>query len=244
MRNRTLTAGVVLLGAVALMLPACAMGGGGGGARGGGEVPQAQPGAQFMGGELELTKVEGPDGGEMTFTISNVSGKPLEDLTARVLFYLKPTGIQAYDTEAVEAPFSAFAEESIPITARPLNRTDILGWAVYVQPAKTVSREGGVRGTGSKFLGGALECTQIDDKLTALPPSISFVIENTSGETQELLEYEIVLTKEGQGSWRSGWMPIPGSIEPGETATITPDVSGSTVSGVSSVLLKIQRSVL
>jgi len=242
MRNRALTTGLIFLGAAALLLPACESGGG---ARGGsGDVPQAVVGETYMDEQLQLTDIKGPDGGEMEFTISNVGGAPLEDLTARVLFYLKPTGIQTFDTEAVERPFSAFAEESIPIKVKPATRTDILGWAVYVEPAKTVSRAGDVKRTGSTFLGDTLECVMIEDKLTALTPTIKFEIENLTDEAQELLEYEIVLTKQGVGSWRSGWLPIPGTIEPNGTVLLTPDVSGSTVSGAVSVLLKIQRSVL
>jgi len=241
MRNRTLTSGLVVLGAIALLLPACSSSGGSMAA--GVKVPRVEKGATYMGGDLELTSVLGPDDDRMmTFTLANRGGKPLEDLTARVLFYLPPSGVQAYDTEAVELPFSAFAGESIPLRVTPKDTRPIEGWALFVQPAVTVSREGAAR--GSTFLENTLECVGITDRLTALEPSLSFEIMGISGETQELLEYEVVLTKLGKATWRSGWLPIPGKIEPDQAITITPDVSGSTVSGVASILLKIQRSVL
>jgi hypothetical protein len=233
--------GVALLGAIALFLPACASGGG---SRATGDVPQTEVGATFMGDNLKLTKIEGPDGGQMTFTITNVGGQPMEDLTARVLFYLPPTGIQTYDTEAVEQPFSAFADENIRIVAAPRGSSDIKGWALYVQPAVTVSRAGDVKRTGSMFLSDALECVDIVDQLTAETPAISFTIENLTEEAQDGLEYQVVLTKEGVGSWNSGWLPVTEPIEPGGAIQLTPDVSGSSVTGMVSVLLKIQRSVL
>ena len=75
-RTRTLTTSLMLLGAMALLLPACASGGGG--SAGTADLPRAEPGETFMDEQLKLTKVQGPDNGEMTFTISNVSGAPLE----------------------------------------------------------------------------------------------------------------------------------------------------------------------
>jgi len=242
MRDRALKYGFVVFAIAAFVLPACSSSG----VRGDVTVPKTPVGMTYMvaGGKVQLVKVDGPDGDRnMTFLLRNKSGAPLEDLTARVLFYLPPPSgsVQAYDTDAKEVTFSSFPGDDFAMNVAPDLEGDIVGWKLLVKQAATVAREG--EAPGSLFLDGALECTKIVDKLTAMEPSLSFEVENVGGESLELLEYQVVLTKVGGEPWKSPWKPFPGRVGAGATVTLTPDVSAGP-SGVANVLLKIQRSAL
>jgi hypothetical protein len=242
MRDRALKYGFVVLVLAAFVLPGCSSSG----VKGDVQVPKTPVGMTYMlaGGKVQLVKIEGPDADRnMVFLLRNKSGSPLEDLTARVLFYLPPApgGVQAYDTDAKEVTFSSFPGEDFPVRVAPDLGGNIEGWKLLVKQAATVSREGDAR--GSTYLNGALECTKIVDRLTAMNPSLSFEVENVGGESLELLEYQVVITKVGGEPWRSPWKPFPGKVAVGATVTLTPDVSAAPT-GVANVLLKIQRSAL
>jgi hypothetical protein len=204
-------------------------------------VPRTKVNQTYLNGDIKLIEITGPDEGRnMTFTLRNEADKPLEDLTARVVFYLPATGIQAYDTDPQEVPFSLFGGEQIPIKVHPTRPGKVIGWKLFIQPAVTVAREGGF--PGSMFLDRKLECVRIVDRLTAMKPSIVFTVRNNSEETVELLEYQVVIMKAGK-SWNTGWVSIPDAIEAGAMIEIKPDVTGAPVGAVT-VLLKIQQSVL
>ncbi|MEN8149040.1 MAG: hypothetical protein ABFS86_04410 [Planctomycetota bacterium] len=242
MCDRALKYGFVVLVVLTFVLPACSSSG----VKGDVKVPKTPVGMTYMvaGGKVQLVKIDGPDESRnMTFLLRNKSGAPLEDLTARVLFYFEPQkgSVQAYDTDAKEVTFSSYPGDDHPVTVAPGIDADIVGWKLLVKQAATVSRHGERR--GSLFLDGALECTRISDKLTSEKPSLSFQVENVGADTLGMLEFQVVITKTGAEPWKSAWKPFPGNVEPGKSVTLTPDV-GAAPSGVANVLLKIQRSAL
>jgi hypothetical protein len=243
MRDRALKYGIVVLALVALIFPACASSG----VKGDVKVPKTKVGTMYTlpDGQLKLVRIEGPSADRtMTFYLRNKSGTPIEDVTARVLFHLPPPAgsVQAFGTDAKDVTFSSFAgEDDFAVTVTPTLEGEIVGWKLLVRPAATVSAEGEAR--GSMFLGESLECTGIVNSLTAEKPAIAFEVKNVSGEPQELLEYQVRLTK-GSEKWDSPWRPIPGKLQPGGTVTLSPDVSAADVTGSANVLLKIQRSSL
>jgi hypothetical protein len=77
---------------------------------------------------------------------------------------------------------------------------------------------------GTTYLGGSIECVDLEARPEADPPRVSVTVENVSEERLPDLDYRIRLHASGVAVWESRWTRIPSNLAPGERAVLTQEI--------------------
>ena len=249
MRTRILNQATLAVIAVSVILALGACQGTGktnGTAGTGGEMDAPAKGTRYLGGKLELDSIDVPAvaGQPVTFDLMNVSGEDLDDVTATLILYTPSTHTMAdYDTQKIEETFKIFRNDHftmsvVPAGGAPVEKVGLIVDSGVTSAQPTLKREGGYPGSG--FLGGLLECVDVDDRTTFENPSITFTVENVSKETIEMLEYQVVLLKYGSVIAETPWEFVEQTVAPGRSVALRADLSGIDV-GAATSILRIRR---
>lgn len=200
-------------------------------------IPASMVGETFLGGQLQIVSITEPSESrpEAVFVLANVADEKNEGLIARVTFYTPPPPLEPgqletpWETHNTEQRVTFYKDEGDKPIVAPLPKgvTWDRVWGVKLQifSEPTVARGEGTQGT--LYFDKKLECVAMTNRLLALEPSISFTLENVSGESiDEELQYMLELHRK-EGVWNTGWQFMESPIPPGGTVKIEPDLSGA-----------------
>lgn len=208
-----------------------------------GRFPTSQPGETYLNGQLVLREVTGPaEDGTTSFVVENTSGEDLEDVTVSIRFYMPPEeGIQERDVEVADQNVNFYAGDRVNISAVPNRPADVRGVELFIEPLTTVADPM----YGTEYLEGSLQCVDMESDLTGAKPSVSFTVKNTSDAAIESPQFRVVFRLQGKVVAETDWASADGSIPPGGTMTLTPDLSGVGKDlGGTNAVLQIQKFVL
>ncbi len=185
----------------------------------GGAPAAARDGEPLLPGVL----LRGPAlaGGGAEFHVSNGAGVELPDLILTVQFVLGGEGPEEDRTwlETVEAPLAAGETRAFRVVPSRVDGGAPVRFRVDAgSPEILAVAEGGGRGT--TFLGGRMECVELEMDLTAAEPFASVGLAPTRGASAASLgslEAQLLLSRAGRLVWAGPWIRIPEAVR-GEDA--------------------------
>lgn len=184
----------------------------------GGALEPSRSGDRVLAGVVLLDPRLDAAGATASFTVRNESGLDLPDLILAVVFAVPsadPRSPLVPRFETVEAPLAPGQSRALSVTLGARGAGDVPSSFRVVAglPEVLASPSGDLPGT--TFLGGLLECVELQADLTGRAPSVSVGLAGrgaaASGARLPALEGQLLVARAGTLVWTGPWIVLPRS---------------------------------